>query len=177
MSRTTRVPTFVIQPMIHTRDTADSLAALFAELVDGAPTDQGQAFMLNPGDAGLLRSLDALSAEAASRGHAGGASVAAHVDHLRYGLSLMNRWAAGENPFTDADWSASWKKQTVTDAEWTRLRAALRDESRRWHDALNDPRDVGRAGFRGMVGSIAHLAYHLGAIRQIDAATRGPTAA
>jgi hypothetical protein len=25
-----------------------------------------------------------------------------------------------------------------------------------------------------MVGSIAHLAYHLGAIRQIDAAARGP---
>jgi hypothetical protein len=25
-----------------------------------------------------------------------------------------------------------------------------------------------------MIGSIAHLAYHLGAIRQIDAAARGP---
>lgn len=26
----------------------------------------------------------------------------------------------------------------------------------------------------GMIGSIAHLAYHLGAIRQIDKQTRGP---
>jgi hypothetical protein len=26
----------------------------------------------------------------------------------------------------------------------------------------------------GVVGSIAHLAYHLGAIRQIDRAARGP---
>ena len=25
-----------------------------------------------------------------------------------------------------------------------------------------------------MIGSVAHLAYHLGAIRQIDRATRGP---
>jgi hypothetical protein len=27
-----------------------------------------------------------------------------------------------------------------------------------------------------MAGSVAHVAYHLGAIRQIDRATRGPTA-
>jgi hypothetical protein len=26
----------------------------------------------------------------------------------------------------------------------------------------------------GMIGSIAHLAYHLGAIRQIDSSLRGP---
>ena len=28
----------------------------------------------------------------------------------------------------------------------------------------------------GVVASIAHLAYHLGAMRQIDGAARGPTA-
>jgi len=27
-----------------------------------------------------------------------------------------------------------------------------------------------------MAGSVAHLAYHMGAIRQIDRTTRGPTA-
>jgi len=162
--------------MIHTDDIAASLTALFSELVDGASTEEGQAFMLNPGDAGLLRSLDAVSAEAASRSNASGASIAAHIEHLRYGLSLMNRWAAGENPFADADWSASWKKQRVTDAEWTTLRAALHDESRRWRDALRQPREIGDGDFKAMAGSIAHLAYHLGAIRQIDTATRGPTA-
>jgi hypothetical protein len=26
----------------------------------------------------------------------------------------------------------------------------------------------------GIIGSVAHLAYHMGAIRQIDRATRGP---
>jgi len=36
-------------------------------------------------------------------------SIAAHVDHVRYGLSLMNGWSEGHNPFKDADWSASWK--------------------------------------------------------------------
>jgi hypothetical protein len=59
-----------------------SLALLFAELVDGASPDA--AYMLNGGDPGLLRSLDRLSAAAASATPAsGGASIAAHVDHVR----------------------------------------------------------------------------------------------
>ena len=42
----------------------DSLALLFAELIDGPPS--GAAYMLNGGDPGLLRSLDRISAAAAS---------------------------------------------------------------------------------------------------------------
>jgi hypothetical protein len=102
--------------------------------------------------------------------------VAAHVEHLRYGLSLMNRWSAGENPFDDADWSAAWRRPVVTDAEWARLRADLRDEAHRWRDALSAPREVTEEELAGIIGSIAHLAYHLGAIRQIDHAARGPAA-
>src|SRR5213080_5104225 len=108
---------------MNTGDLGSTLPTLFAELVDGA--SQSEAYMLNRGDAGLLRSLDKLSATAASAATATGSSIAAHVDHLRYGLSLMNRWAAGENPFADADWTSSWRKTTVTDDEWRRLRAEL----------------------------------------------------
>lgn len=85
---------------MHTVELAPTLALLFRELVHGAPEDG--AYMLNPGDAGLLRSLDTLSAQQASARPNGAASIAAHAEHLRYGLSLMNRWAAGENPFSDA---------------------------------------------------------------------------
>ncbi|CAA9310530.1 MAG: hypothetical protein AVDCRST_MAG89-1087, partial [uncultured Gemmatimonadetes bacterium] len=84
---------------------------------------------------------------------------AAHVEHLRYGLRLMNRWAAGEeNPFADADWTASWKRTTVSDAEWERLRAGLREEAHRWLAALQTPREVAPVELNGMIGSIAHLA-------------------
>ena len=65
------------------------LAADVVELVNGAPKDG--AYMLNGGDVGLLGSLDKLSAQAASALTPTGSSIAAHVDHLRYGLSLMNR--------------------------------------------------------------------------------------
>ena len=153
-----------------------SLALLFGELVDGPPADG--AYMLNGTDGGMLRSLDALSAEAASKVPAsGGASIAAHVDHVRYGLELMNRWNQGEaNPWATADWTASWRRTTVNDEEWTLLREQLRSEVRRWHSALAIPRQLSGVELNGVIASIAHLAYHLGAIRQIDRSARGPAA-
>src|SRR5262245_766061 len=94
---------------METTDIARILPRLFSELVDGA-NDPGGAFMLNSGDVGLLRSLDALPAAAASRSANGGATIAAHAQHVRYGLSLMNRWAdEGGNPFADAKWEEPWK--------------------------------------------------------------------
>jgi hypothetical protein len=157
---------------MNTRELTDTLTALFGELVDGPPASE--AYILNGGDAGLLRSLDNLTAQEASGRVAGGASVAAHADHVRYGLSLMNRWSAGENPFADADWAASWRKMTVTDEEWQQIRTELRAEAHRWLEVLRTPRDVDTMALNGVVGSIVHLAYHLGAIRQIHRATRGP---
>jgi hypothetical protein len=133
--------------------------------------------MLNRGDEGLLKSLDKLSASAASMTNGGGASIAAHVEHLRFGLSLLNRWAAGEAaPWKGADWTASWRKPTVSDAEWRALRNDLRREAQAWVDALRTPRDLNEAELGWVTGSVAHLAYHLGAIRQIDRVARGPSA-
>ena len=157
---------------MHTDELSKSLTTLFSELVNGAPADG--AYMLNAGDEGLLRSLDKLSAQAASALTPTGSSIAPHVDHLRYGLSLMNRWSPGENPFGTADWSTSWKKTTVSDEEWRTRRSELRTEATRWLEALRTARDVQPIELNGIVGSIAHLAYHLGAIRQINQETRGP---
>ena len=160
---------------MNTAELTTVLTTLHAELVDGAPPQN--SFMLNGGDPGLLRSLDRLDAAAASATHGGGASIAAHVEHLRYGLSLMNRWATeGGNPFAGADWAAAWRHNDVTDAEWSALRTALRDETARWATALGTPREASHVELCGMVGMIPHLAYHLGAIRQIDRATKGPPA-
>lgn len=157
---------------MNTSEVATTLATLFGELVEGTAPSGG--YILNPGDPGLLKSLDKLSAAAASVPTATGSSIAAHVEHVRYGLSLMNRWSAGDNPFTDADWSASWRRTRVSDDQWQALRAELRTEATRWLNALHTPRDVQQIELNGMLGSIAHLAYHLGAIRQIDMSLRGP---
>ena len=87
----------------------------------------------------------------------------------------MNRWAKdGGNPFADAKWEEAWKISAVDAAEWEEIRRGLREETHAWLGAVGSPRDVTEVELAGMVASIAHLAYHLGAIRQIDKGARGP---
>ena len=157
---------------MRTDDVAEALARLFGELTEGV---SGGGFVLNTGDIGLLRSLDALSAGDASRSVNDGATIAAHTQHVRYGLSLMNQWAAeGGDPFANAKWDEAWKLSAVGETEWTEIREGLRAEARRWIAVLKAPREVQDVELTGMVASVAHLAYHLGAIRQIDKSVRGP---
>jgi hypothetical protein len=157
---------------MRTDQLTGTLENLFGELMHGVSGKGG--FMLNVGDRGLLRSLERLSAADASAPTRTGSSIASHVAHVGYGLSLMNRWSRGENPFGSADWSAAWKKTKVTEPEWEALRIQLRDEGAKWLVVLRTPREVQGIELSGMIGSIAHLAYHMGAIRQINPAVRGP---
>ena len=52
--------------------------------------------------------------------------------------------------------------------------SGLRDETQRWLEVLRSPREVMDIELTGMIASIAHLAYHLGAVRQINKSVRGP---
>ena len=94
--------------------TFKAVAVVFTELVDGASS--GDGWVLNRRDDGLLKSLGRLSCREASAVAPGGeASIAAHVDHFCYGLSLLNRWSQGEkNPFADADYRASWRRIVIS---------------------------------------------------------------
>ena len=160
---------------MRTTDSSATLARLFAELVDGTGAFDG-GYILNTGDVGLLKSLEKLSAADASRSTNDGATIAAHVQHVRYGLSLMNHWATeGGYPFADATWDAAWKTREVNALAWEEIRNGLAGEARQWLDVLRTPREASVTELNGMVASIAHLAYHIGAIRQIDKQTRGPT--
>ncbi len=161
---------------MSTEPFAKVLPGIFRELAHGSPDPCAHTFVLNQGDLGLFASLDRLSASAASATH-GGPSIAAHVDHLRYGLSLLNRWADGvPPPWPDMDWTVSWRRTVVSDVEWQALRDELRREANRWAEALSTPRELSDVEAGWLAGSVSHLAYHLGAIRQIDRASRGPTA-
>ena len=108
------------------------LTRLFSELVDGA-NDPNGAFILNSGDVGLLQSLDKISASDASRSVNDGATIAAHAQHLRYGLSLMNRWASeGGDPFADAKWDEAWKTSKVDRHRVGDDPGGLRAETQDW---------------------------------------------
>jgi len=149
-----------------------ALERLLVEIFDGA--SEGSAFILNPGDPGLLRQLDGIDAAAASkRPMAGTTTVAAHADHVHYGLSLLNRWIAGEaNPWATADWTASWKRTAVTPEEWRALREKLKGAARDWQKGVAARTEWDDISSAGALASASHTAYHLGAIRQILAAMK-----
>lgn len=162
---------------MHTNDVlSTALKTILSELVDGPPREM--CFVLNPGDPGLLKSLDRLSAPDASRlSPEGGASIAAHVDHVLYGFEVLNRWLAGEkDAFDNADYTQSWKRTTVSEAEWARLRERLTAQVRKWIDVLDDVDADEQIQVTGSIAIITHLGYHFGAIRQINRSIRGPAA-
>lgn len=147
-----------------------ALSQLLTEIVLGPFGDH--AYILNPGDPGLLRQLDSIDARTAStRPMPGTTTIAAHADHVCYGIGLLNRWAAGEsNPWVDADWNASWQRGIVTEAQWQQLRDNLRTEFANWQQAVDRRDEWDEFAAAGALASAAHTAYHLGAIRQILAA-------
>lgn len=150
-----------------------ALVTILHEIFEGPPGDY--AFLLNPGDPGLLRDLDAIDAATASnRPMPGRTTIAQHVAHVLYGIELLNRWAAGEqNPFATADWDAAWKTGPVDEIQWRQLLERLRGESKRWQTFVAGKTDGwSDIDAAGTLASAAHTAYHLGAIRQILAAGR-----
>jgi len=144
-----------------------ALSNMLTELFDGPPA--GEAYVLNPGDPGLLRQLDSIDAAVASKQFAPGRPpVAAHVDHVHFGLALLNRWANGEaNPWAGADWNASWRRTSVTNDEWRTLRDALRHEADAWRTVVKARTSWDDVSASAALSTAAHTAYHLGAIRQI----------
>ena len=71
-----------------------ALSNMLTEIFDGPPGQE--AYVLNPGDPGLLRQLDTIDASTASkRPSSGKPSIAAHVDHLQLGLSAHTAYHIG----------------------------------------------------------------------------------
>jgi len=72
-----------------------------------------------------------------------------------------------ENPFAGADWNGSWQRTTVTEEQWRARRDSLREKADAWQKAVAARSDWDDVTAAGALSTIAHTAYHLGAIRQI----------
>ena len=152
-----------------------ALSTLLSELTGGSSKEF--CWILNPDDPGLLQSLGKLSSrEASSVPPSGGVSIAAHTDHICYSLNLMNRELRGENAFATADFTASWRRVSVSDEQWTELRDNLRTEVESWLKVISESRKLSEIELTGIIAGVAHIAYHFGAIRQMNRAIRGPSA-
>ena len=152
--------------------TRNAIQTLLNELIDG-PSGFG-CWVINRDERGLLGLLSKMSAAEASRPPGPERkSIAAHVNHLTYALSLLNRWAGGEeNPFAAADWPGSWQVEEVNDDQWQTLIQQLAGEAHAWRDAVMQPREWDEIALTGAIASAAHVAYHFGAIKQIALAVQ-----
>ena len=81
-----------------------------------------------------------------------------------------------DDQWATADWAASWRRGKVDETEWAALRARLKWTAKEYLAGLSTPRELPEIERNGMIGGVVHLAYHLGAIRQIDRSIRGPSA-
>jgi len=154
----------------------EAIGAILTEAYEGPPDPSGTWFVNNAADAGFFPTLDALSAEDASRPVGPGRStVAAHAGHIRFGLEVSRRWTGGERgPF---DWHQSWATHEVDDAGWAELRGGLRQEYQSFRAALDAAGEMSADIFTGVIGAVAHIGYHLGAVKQMVLELRGATRA
>ncbi|ADV66315.1 hypothetical protein [Deinococcus maricopensis] len=142
---------------------------VFREAVEGGVPGQGTAFLDGTkadgsGNNGLLGTLARFTAAQASDPGALGISVAAHAAHMAYHLEVLLRWEAGERgPF---DWPGSFQPAVVDADAWAALQARVRaayDAVVAWSGAHTDWSEDAAGG---LAGALAHVAYHLGAVRQ-----------
>lgn len=149
----------------------EGLLDILREAVEGGVPGQGTSFLDGTaadgsGNHGLLATLAALSAEQASR-DVGGTSVAGQARHTALHLEVLVRWNRGERgPF---DWKGSFLPAAVGGAEWAEVQSRVRRAyeeavalARSWETRPLDGDVTGE-----LAGATAHVAYHLGAIRQM----------
>jgi hypothetical protein len=121
--------------------------------------------------AGVFGTIDGLSAaEASRRLGASATSIAGHVQHLVGSLAISTRWIRGELTARDRD--QSWTVAAVDEREWAALRTTLRREYETILMTMQSQGTWSEDGIGGALGAIAHVAYHLGAIRQRVAVVR-----
>ena len=136
---------------------------LLRETFEGGLPGQGTQYLDH--SSGIRATLGAISAEQASRRHDGHPSIAAHARHMNFHLRVVSEWIEGDH--SKRDWKQSFEPQTVTEEEWARVKQDLESSRRELVRVLESlpPERLAEEG--AAMGAIAHLAYHLGAMRQL----------
>ena len=143
-------------------EAARQALSVLREAVEG-PSGPSTYFIDNRPDAGLLGALGCIDSAGASRIW-GDTTIAAHAHHIAF--AMADSAAIIEGNHTPPDWKESWRVKTVDDAAWKELVARVGREYQRLRRAIESRASSGGEAFGDAVGSIAHVAYHLGAIRQ-----------
>jgi hypothetical protein len=140
------------------------LLGLLDESWQGAPLPgwgPGWSYFADEG-AGFKQSL-AITAEQAAV-VTGGTCIAQHVRHLTVGARIFDAWIRGIEP--EENWNGSWESQTPDEVHWEALRYNLDAAISGLRSTIKAQADAGDMPTLSSFGAVAHLVYHLGAIRQ-----------
>ena len=148
---------------IATKAFVDNLFVLLVETFESPPRP-GSAYLDQK--AGLFDTLNAISAEQASRPVAeGGTSIAAQVEHTRFYLDAITQFMSGRTE--KVDWQESWQVEKVTPKAWERLKQDLKAAYESVTAKLKSIEAWGDDEIGDSMAIVVHTAYHLGAIRQM----------
>ncbi|WP_077324828.1 hypothetical protein [Virgibacillus siamensis] len=130
---------------------------------------KGVGSMFTDPNTAILETLKQLSSEEASMS-VHGTTVAAHADHTRYYLWGTNEVLRnGTQP--EMDWGESWRITSVNETQWNQIKDGLINEYFTLMKNI-DSIDWNTETINEALGSLAHSAYHLGAIRQMVKAVK-----
>lgn len=159
--------------MSETPSFQSAATLLFREAFEGIPPRQDYTWFVQ-GKEGLFDAFRTVDAERASRKLAPSSpSIAAHAYHILFTLRNANSYQGRPEP--EGTWESSWEKQIATEAEWAELVQRIRDEYTLflgWLESQTGWRD--QTTVIGVLAQLPHMAYHLGAIRQLIGLTAAP---
>jgi hypothetical protein len=139
---------------------------LFNELYEGVKSDESWVIDAKPGD-GFIRVIQSLDAEQASTPLVKyGSTIAAHTEHLRWSLNFALEFLKGNTP--SCNWSESWRIHQVNTLEWETLTGDLKNACNLIKSEIETNEDWSNPFLvKGTIALVPHIAYHLGAVKQI----------
>jgi hypothetical protein len=149
----------------------DAAVELLREAFEGVrPGERGTWFV--EGTEAILPTLKEISAaQASQKPNPGLASIGAHTRHLVYMLTWGNACHGGERP--EGDWNSTWSRDEFSAEEWDSMRAEVETRYRNYFAWFRDNTDwTHELGVISPLSMLPHVAYHLGAIRQLLALVR-----
>jgi hypothetical protein len=102
-------------------DFHDETIDLLREIYEGGLPGQGTQYLDHA--SGIRNTLNAVTAEQASRRPGGHPSIAAHARHMNFHLRVTSEWILGDH--SKRDWDQSFEPQTVDEEEWARIKRDL----------------------------------------------------
>lgn len=162
--------------MSQTKLARESIDLLLQEAYDGPPDPDATWFTTNAPETGVLGTIRHINAEQAAEKLPGVShSIAQHVAHLIFSIDHALKHAKGER--STPEWDSSWVvSEPLDEHTWHGMQRALRESHLRMRMWVhNEEPFQDKAAVTSFIGSVAHAAYHLGAIRQLIAIIRART--